>query len=154
METNSFAIREDAMIFAKQNGRLKLLERMRQLLSAGQTFTLSQAIDVFEESFANDRIEETTDRLMLAAWPTGRLGKRYFDVALCRSLRWQDEEWEEPPCHFPSSCFKLNRHDEKMRSSSSSRAETPECIDGMEFGIQMESKLTLWGAMSFSIWPR
>ena len=85
------------MIFPKQNGRLQLFERMRQLLPAGQSFTLAHAIDVFQESFASDRIEDTSDGLILAAWPIGRIGKRYIDIALCRPLGWDDEEWDEPP---------------------------------------------------------
>jgi len=85
------------MMFPKRDGRFQLLERMRQLLSGAETFTLAQAIDVFQESFANDRIDETSDGLMLVAWPIGRLGKRYFDIALSRTLGLDDEKWEEPP---------------------------------------------------------
>jgi len=85
------------MIFTRPNGRLQLLERMRQMLSCGEHFTLAQATATFEKSFANDRVEETSDGLMLVAWPIGRIGKRYFDIALCRPLGWDDDEWDEPP---------------------------------------------------------
>ena len=75
------------MIFARRNGRPQLLERMRQLLPVNEGFTFVQAIEVFENSFATDRVAETTDGLILEGWPTGPIGKRYSDNALCRPHR-------------------------------------------------------------------
>ena len=152
------------MIFAKQNGRSQLLERIRQLLPVGKRFTLAQAVDTFEESFANDRIEDTTDGLMLVGWPIGRLGKRYFDIALCRPLGWDDEDWEEPPgliiaqikipCGLPS--LFLSR--QWFQFEASQGVEAKQFFESIRstmmyrwYGVRkpMESKLTLWGGDEF-----
>lgn len=79
------------MIFARQNGRPQLLDRMRQLLPVTEGFSLVQGIEVFENSFAIDRVAETSDELILVGWPTGHIGKRYFDIALCLALGWDSE---------------------------------------------------------------
>ncbi|WP_145081487.1 hypothetical protein [Aureliella helgolandensis] len=152
------------MIFAKENGRLQLLDRMHQMLPIGQEFTLAQAVVVFEDSFANDRIEDITDGLMFVGWPIGPIGKRYFDIALCRQLGWENEVWEEPPgqivaqfkipCGLPS--LFLSR--QLFPIEASQREETTRFFTSIRntrmyrwYGVRkpMESKLTLWGGDEF-----
>lgn len=152
------------MIFAKQNGRSQLLEQMRQLLPVAEGFSLAQAIDAFEISFANDRVEETSDGLMLVGWPIGRIGKRYFDIALCRPLGWEDEEWEEPPGQFiaqikiPCGLPSLMLHQHCFQLEPSDRDKAGQFFRSIRatamyrwYGVRkpMESKLVLWGGDEF-----
>jgi len=91
------------MIIPKSHGREALLNRIRSRLSCDLAPSLDEVLTAFQLTYETDTIEGTTDGLTFAAWPMGRLRRRYLDIAISWDLGWGDEKWEEIPGHIMAS---------------------------------------------------